>query len=84
MDPESTAPDTGSVTLVLPDACTDVIWRQHRGVLIAGPDTTGLARLTTETGHADQAHLTRESTRLASLSPASLIASRRHVGDPDR
>jgi AraC-like DNA-binding protein len=26
-------------TLVLPDACTDLIWEQGRGVFLAGPDT---------------------------------------------
>jgi transcriptional regulator GlxA family with amidase domain len=41
----------------------------------ASPD---LARLATETGYADQAHLTRESTRLAGLPPAALARARRH------
>jgi AraC-like DNA-binding protein len=36
-----------------------------------------LAGLAAETGYADQAHLTRESTRLAGLSPAALARSRR-------
>jgi len=26
-------------TLVLPDACTDLIWEQNRGAFVAGPDT---------------------------------------------
>jgi AraC-like DNA-binding protein len=34
----SVLPDGGQ-TLVLPDACVDVIWRQGTGVLVAGPDT---------------------------------------------
>jgi AraC-like DNA-binding protein len=37
-----------------------------------------LARLATETGYADQAHLTRESTRLAGLPPTALAWARRH------
>jgi AraC-like DNA-binding protein len=37
-----------------------------------------LARLATETGYADQAHLTRESARLAGLPPAALARARRH------
>jgi AraC-like DNA-binding protein len=36
-----------------------------------------LAGLAAETGYADQAHLTRESTRLAGLTPAALVRSRR-------
>ena len=36
-----------------------------------------LAALAAETGYADQAHLTRESTRLAGLPPAALVRSRR-------
>lgn len=38
----------------------------------AAPD---LARLALEAGYADQAHLTRECTRLAGLPPAALLAS---------
>jgi AraC-like DNA-binding protein len=34
----SVVPD-GEPTLVLPDGCTDVIWRQGAGVFVAGPDT---------------------------------------------
>lgn len=36
-----------------------------------------LARLAAEAGYADQAHLTRESARLAGLTPAALARSRR-------
>ena len=36
-----------------------------------------LAGLAAEAGYADQAHLTRESTRLAGLPPAALVRSRR-------
>jgi AraC-like DNA-binding protein len=36
-----------------------------------------LARIAAEAGYADQAHLTRESTRLAGLPPAALARSRR-------
>jgi methylphosphotriester-DNA--protein-cysteine methyltransferase len=35
-----------------------------------------LARVAAEAGYADQAHLTRESTRLAGLTPAALARSR--------
>jgi AraC-like DNA-binding protein len=36
----SVVPTTGEpVTLVLPDACSDLIWQQGRGVFVAGPDT---------------------------------------------
>jgi AraC-like DNA-binding protein len=38
---------------------------------------TDLAALAAEAGYADQAHLTRESTRLAGLPPAALARSRR-------
>jgi AraC-like DNA-binding protein len=34
----SVLPDGGQ-TLVLPDACVDLIWRRGTGVLVAGPDT---------------------------------------------
>ncbi len=45
----------------------------------AGPvaDLADLAGLAAEVGYADQAHLTRESTRLAGLSPAALARARR-------
>jgi AraC-like DNA-binding protein len=33
------APAGDPVTLVLPDACTDLIWQRGRGVFVAGPDT---------------------------------------------
>jgi AraC-like DNA-binding protein len=32
-------PPGGAPTIVLPDACTDLIWQSGRGVFIAGPDT---------------------------------------------
>ncbi|MDR0360670.1 MAG: helix-turn-helix domain-containing protein [bacterium] len=33
-------PETGgSFTLVLPDACADLMWQQDRGAFVAGPDT---------------------------------------------
>jgi AraC-like DNA-binding protein len=32
-------PGGGQVTLVLPDACCDLIWQGGRGVFVAGPDT---------------------------------------------
>jgi AraC-like DNA-binding protein len=34
----SVVPDS-EPTLVLPDGCTDIIWRQGAGVFVAGPDT---------------------------------------------
>ena len=39
--------------------------------------TADLAGLAAEAGYADQAHLTRESSRLAGLPPAALARSRR-------
>jgi AraC-like DNA-binding protein len=33
------APPGGALTLVLPDACTDLIWQAGRGAFVAGPDT---------------------------------------------
>jgi transcriptional regulator GlxA family with amidase domain len=49
---------------------------------VSSIDRTGspadLARLAAETGYADQAHLTRESTRLGGLPPAALAHARRH------
>jgi AraC-like DNA-binding protein len=34
-----TPPGGGRPTLVLPDACCDLIWQRGRGVFVAGPDT---------------------------------------------
>jgi AraC-like DNA-binding protein len=34
-----TAPPGGQPELVLPDACTDLIWQSGTGALVAGPDT---------------------------------------------
>jgi AraC-like DNA-binding protein len=34
-----TPPDLPSVTAVLPDGCTDLIWQRGRGAFLAGPDT---------------------------------------------
>jgi AraC-like DNA-binding protein len=39
----------------------------------SGPSSPGLARLATEAGYADQAHLTRDSRRLAGLPPGALL-----------
>ena len=48
---------------------------------LAGLDSGGpepdLARLAFDAGYADQAHLTRDSTRLAGMAPAALAQSRR-------
>jgi methylphosphotriester-DNA--protein-cysteine methyltransferase len=46
---------------------------------LAGIDATGtpdLARLALDAGYADQAHLTRECTRLSGLAPARLVRAR--------
>jgi transcriptional regulator GlxA family with amidase domain len=43
--------------------------------LAAGPASADLADLASRTGYADQAHLTRETTRLAGLPPAALARS---------
>ena len=50
------------------------ILRFQRFLALAQP-RTDLARLAFEAGYADQAHLTRECTRLAGLPPAALLAS---------
>jgi len=34
-----TPPDQPSVTAVLPDGCSDLIWQRGRGAYVAGPDT---------------------------------------------
>jgi AraC-like DNA-binding protein len=44
---------------------------------VEGGAAADLAAIAAETGYADQAHLTRESTRLAGLPPAALARSRR-------
>jgi AraC-like DNA-binding protein len=44
---------------------------------VDGGGAADLAVIAAETGYADQAHLTRESTRLAGLPPAALARSRR-------
>ena len=44
---------------------------------IDAPGPVDLAAIAAETGYADQAHLTRESTRLAGLPPAALARTRR-------
>jgi AraC-like DNA-binding protein len=46
-----------------------------------GPVDLGL--LAAEAGYADQAHLTRESVRLAGLPPAALIRARRPLAPPE-
>ena len=50
------------------------ILRFQRFLVLAGRDGAGLARLALDAGYADQAHLTRECTRLAGLPPAALLA----------
>ena len=47
------------------------VLRFQRFLMLEGDD---LARLALEAGYADQAHLTRECTRLAGLPPAALLA----------
>lgn len=44
-------------------------------ILAGGTGARDLARLALEAGYADQAHLTRECTRLARLPPAQLLAA---------
>jgi AraC-like DNA-binding protein len=52
------------------------ILRFQRFLILAGEaGARDLARLALDAGYADQAHLTRESTRLAGLPPAQLLAS---------
>ncbi len=41
--------DTGRTTLVLPDACSDLVWEQGVGGYVAGPDT-GPVRAVTKAG----------------------------------
>jgi AraC-like DNA-binding protein len=50
------------------------ILRFQRFLALARTDTD-LARLALEAGYADQAHLTRECSRLAGLPPAALLAA---------
>jgi AraC-like DNA-binding protein len=49
--------------------------------LTASPRDTDLAALAVRTGYADQAHLTRETTRLAGLPPAALARTFRPAPD---
>jgi transcriptional regulator GlxA family with amidase domain len=53
----------------------DRILRFQRFLVLARATTANLARLAIEAGYADQAHLTRECTRLSGLPPAALLAS---------
>jgi AraC-like DNA-binding protein len=50
------------------------ILRFQRFLALAARSTDDLARLALDAGYADQAHLTRECTRLAGLPPAALLA----------
>ncbi len=50
-------------------------FRQVIGHLMAAPQSADLACLALQAGYADQAHLTRETTRLAGLPPAALARS---------
>jgi AraC-like DNA-binding protein len=50
------------------------ILRFQRFLTLATRDSSDLARLALDAGYADQAHLTRECTRLAGLPPAALLA----------
>jgi AraC-like DNA-binding protein len=52
-------------------------FRRFLSRIEAAGTAADLAGLAAETGYADQAHLTRESTRLAGLPPAALVRSRR-------
>jgi AraC-like DNA-binding protein len=53
----------------------DRILRFQRFLVLARATTWNLAALALEAGYADQAHLTRECTRLSGLPPAALLAS---------
>jgi transcriptional regulator GlxA family with amidase domain len=53
----------------------DRILRFQRFLVLARATSADLARLAIEAGYADQAHLTRECTRLSGLPPAALLAS---------
>jgi AraC-like DNA-binding protein len=57
-------------------------FRQVIRHLAMAPDQVDLASLAWRTGYADQAHLTRETTRLAGLSPAALARTLRPSPDP--
>ncbi len=50
-------------------------FRRVIGELTAAPRSVDLASLAVRAGYADQAHLTRETTRLAGLPPAALARS---------
>jgi AraC-like DNA-binding protein len=53
----------------------DRILRFQRFLVLARATSADLARLAIEAGYADQAHLTRECTRLSGLPAAALLAS---------
>lgn len=53
------------------------VLRFRRFVAAVDGGATDLGRLALEAGYADQAHLTRETTRLAGLPPLRFVASRR-------
>jgi AraC-like DNA-binding protein len=56
------------------------VLRFHRFVNAIDRGRNDLAALALEAGYADQAHLTRETTRLAGLPPAALIRARGAAG----
>jgi len=56
------------------------VLRFHRFVEAVDGGRTDLAALALDSGYADQAHLTRETTRLAGLSPLALIRARTSNG----
>ena len=71
---------TPTVQRVVPDGCTDLMWKPATGsVFVAGPDTQAQlatvspGTLAAETGYADQAHLAREVRALAGVSLSQLI-----------
>jgi AraC-like DNA-binding protein len=51
-------------------------FRRFLGRIDGGFPQGGLAQIAQDAGYADQAHLTRESTRLAGLPPAALLRTR--------
>ena len=59
-----------------PKVLARVLRLQRFLTLAEAPASGGLARLAAEAGYADQAHLTRDSTALAGVTPSVLLAER--------
>jgi AraC-like DNA-binding protein len=52
-------------------------FRRFVSLVDAAGGSTDLAQAALDSGYADQAHLTRETARLAGLPPAALVRARR-------